>query len=83
MQNCQSSQKLRILYTHFHIRKNCFDILFADGDEHAVWCFLKWNLEPKEKHSFIINASKVLVAMTNYQGPLMTGMQGLSSPDFS
>jgi hypothetical protein len=44
---------------------------------------LKWNLESKEKNSFTINASEVLVAMTNYQGPLITGMQGLSSPDFS
>jgi hypothetical protein len=36
MQNYPSSQMLGILYTHFHIRLNYFDILFAGGDEHAV-----------------------------------------------
>lgn len=37
----------------------------------------------KEKLSFIISTSEVIVAMTNYQGSLMTGMQFLSVPDFS
>jgi hypothetical protein len=34
MQN-YPSQILGILYTHFHIGLNYFDILFAGGDEHA------------------------------------------------
>jgi hypothetical protein len=36
MQNYPSPQMLGILYTHFHIRLNCFDILVAGGDERAV-----------------------------------------------
>lgn len=36
IQNYPSSQMHGILYTHFHIRLNCFDILFAGGDERAV-----------------------------------------------
>jgi hypothetical protein len=36
IQNYPSFQMLGILYTHFHIRLNCFDILFAGGDEHTV-----------------------------------------------
>jgi hypothetical protein len=37
----------------------------------------------KEKLSFVISTSEVIVAMTDYQGPSMTGIQCLSVPNFS
>ena len=37
----------------------------------------------KEKLSLIISDSEVKVAVTNYEGPLMTGVQCLSIPDIS
>jgi len=36
MQNYPPSQMFGIFYTHFHIRLNYFDIVFAGGDERAV-----------------------------------------------